>query len=436
MTSFEREKGKNTPKRVDLSSRAAENGPEQSKSVDKAVNSTSGKTSPASKSTDSDTDRRKFFQSLLQSKNDTLSNTIPEESESGPNSPVQWETQAGNEGNKEGAAEKDVTDEGATKMEATRDITPSECNGDEKLKPSEEGSSNVEDSLSVTGVCSEIRGAEVAEEPVDHEEPDKVLNTEDVRESSDNEKTETDAAENAATSSSTENNLTENDQVDNRDESSDDKRTEASPEVEESNEKPPVNEGESIEKSGNRTESDSAPPKLITENNTNSKEGQDLFYDRDKPKDVDSSLTIAVKSSYIGAASEVAEHAQSNNEVEKIGEPEKKVVTSEDVAKSEEQSVAQSKESSVQNPSVESLKSGKPTQSSSPNTPSHTGAESSPTSTPSAASAATSNAGSPEQKSTYRAHVNIPEYLWSPVHQRLLGDLLFAIESDVHVWRR
>ncbi|XP_051933626.1 LOW QUALITY PROTEIN: neurobeachin-like, partial [Hippocampus zosterae] len=29
----------------------------------------------------------------------------------------------------------------------------------------------------------------------------------------------------------------------------------------------------------------------------------------------------------------------------------------------------------------------------------------------------------------------IPEFKWSPLHQRLLADLLFALESDVHVWR-
>ncbi|KAM9318508.1 neurobeachin isoform 2-T2 [Pholidichthys leucotaenia] len=29
----------------------------------------------------------------------------------------------------------------------------------------------------------------------------------------------------------------------------------------------------------------------------------------------------------------------------------------------------------------------------------------------------------------------IPEFKWSPMHQRLLTDLLFALESDVHVWR-
>lgn len=30
----------------------------------------------------------------------------------------------------------------------------------------------------------------------------------------------------------------------------------------------------------------------------------------------------------------------------------------------------------------------------------------------------------------------IPEFKWSPMHQRLLTDLLFALETDVHMWRR
>lgn len=30
----------------------------------------------------------------------------------------------------------------------------------------------------------------------------------------------------------------------------------------------------------------------------------------------------------------------------------------------------------------------------------------------------------------------IPEFKWSPMHQRLLTDLLFALETDVHAWRR
>lgn len=30
----------------------------------------------------------------------------------------------------------------------------------------------------------------------------------------------------------------------------------------------------------------------------------------------------------------------------------------------------------------------------------------------------------------------IPEFRWSPMHQRLLTDLLFSIETDVQMWRR
>lgn len=30
----------------------------------------------------------------------------------------------------------------------------------------------------------------------------------------------------------------------------------------------------------------------------------------------------------------------------------------------------------------------------------------------------------------------IPEFKWSPMHQRLLTDLLLALETDVHIWRR
>lgn len=38
--------------------------------------------------------------------------------------------------------------------------------------------------------------------------------------------------------------------------------------------------------------------------------------------------------------------------------------------------------------------------------------------------------------SPHEARPLIPEFLWSPMHQRLLADVLFAIESDLHVWRR
>ena len=34
-----------------------------------------------------------------------------------------------------------------------------------------------------------------------------------------------------------------------------------------------------------------------------------------------------------------------------------------------------------------------------------------------------------------KPYVDIPEFTWSPLHQRLLTELLFAIENDIHVWR-
>lgn len=34
-----------------------------------------------------------------------------------------------------------------------------------------------------------------------------------------------------------------------------------------------------------------------------------------------------------------------------------------------------------------------------------------------------------------RPYVDIPEFIWSSLHQRLLSELLFAIESDMQVWK-
>ena len=50
--------------------------------------------------------------------------------------------------------------------------------------------------------------------------------------------------------------------------------------------------------------------------------------------------------------------------------------------------------------------------------------------------AAEGAAESSDPAEKFKAHVHIPEFLWSPVHQRLLGDLMFAIEADIQVWRR
>ena len=37
-----------------------------------------------------------------------------------------------------------------------------------------------------------------------------------------------------------------------------------------------------------------------------------------------------------------------------------------------------------------------------------------------------------DSKSMFR----IPEFRWSQMHQRLLTDLLFSIETDIQMWRR
>ena len=42
---------------------------------------------------------------------------------------------------------------------------------------------------------------------------------------------------------------------------------------------------------------------------------------------------------------------------------------------------------------------------------------------------------SPEKSKT-RPYVDIPEFAWSPAHQRLLTELLFSVEKDLQVWRR
>ena len=50
-----------------------------------------------------------------------------------------------------------------------------------------------------------------------------------------------------------------------------------------------------------QTTNDSTLPEQATENQASFKAGEDLLNEKDKPKDVDNSLTIALKSSYIGA---------------------------------------------------------------------------------------------------------------------------------------
>ena len=438
MSAYEKEKEKDRPKKVELSSEDAKTNKEQAKSgVESQSNSV--KKSPATKSANSDIDRRKFFQSLLQNKNGpkleaTVPNTIPEESESeanSPSSPTRGETPADSE-------------DSTTAVEASvrTDGNYRECNGNEneKLEHAEERSSKIEDSLSITGVSSEIRGAEVAEQSMDQKTdlPDKEPNfhpserqieTSNISENNSKVEIETDEQINSTTLSSTDIKLTEIDQSENSDNLVDGQSVEVPPENETKENMENLSSGEKINgdtPENKPTTNDSALPEQAIENQTSFKAGEDLLVEKDKPKDVDSSLTIALKSSYIGAPCETNEDTHSPETVD----------PSESVAKNGDKSSAQSQEIRSENqPNGESLPTSaddKTLQPGSPNHASQSGAESSPAS-PSAATAGTSDGDS---KSTYRAYVNIPEYLWSPIHQRLLGDLLFAIESDVQVWRR
>ena len=40
------------------------------------------------------------------------------------------------------------------------------------------------------------------------------------------------------------------------------------------------------------------------------------------------------------------------------------------------------------------------------------------------------------QRRDSRSMFRIPEFRWSQMHQRLLTDLLFSIETDIQMWRR
>ena len=54
-----------------------------------------------------------------------------------------------------------------------------------------------------------------------------------------------------------------------------------------------------------------------------------------------------------------------------------------------------------------------------------------------AAAAGASGGQARESSSSARSTMfRIPEFRWSHMHQRLLTDLLFSIETDVQMWRR
>lgn len=41
-----------------------------------------------------------------------------------------------------------------------------------------------------------------------------------------------------------------------------------------------------------------------------------------------------------------------------------------------------------------------------------------------------------QRRDTRSTMFRIPEFKWSQMHQRLLTDLLFSIETDIQMWRR
>ena len=438
MSTYEKEKQKFGLNQVDEATPNAVSSPEHVKQGAEVLPN-ADKKSPVTKSADSDVDRKKFFQSLLQGKNGpkvepTVPITIPEESESEPNSP-----------DREEAKVSTNVSTNNVKTVAMNDDNHSPCNenSDVIVGHSEESHSNIEGSLSTTGVGSEIRGSAVAEKSEDPRThlPDKGLNSDTnengesqqdkshVSESVTEDEKDEGVKENSSSGSSTGGNLTVTDQSEKGDE-----KAEVAPLKNEnivSIEEVSVSEGNNDKKTENRTLNDSEKE---LENYVNSSGGQDLLNVKDEPRDVDNSLTIAVKSSYIGAPIETSENTQSNCKATEVVVRSETIDHSKGVIINEGESPAQAEGNNDEKRSVDDPTPG--SQPSSPTSTLETEAESSPRSTSSAGAVGTGNPGSPNQKSSYRAYVNIPEYLWSPIHQRLLADLLFAIESDVQVWRR
>lgn len=422
---------------MDLTPRAAGTSEKELNPAQELAHSSSDQASLATKSADNDADRRKFFQSLLQDKNtpaveELPSSGIPKKGESNPSSPVNG---------KENMNDNDFKN-AVEKGELKNGISTAEKEQAEKLEHSVDRISQLGGSLSLTGVNTELRGAEIADEKMDQgvglpdmgstnetasdNEPEKSNSAESHL----NENSATESAEDTATLSPVEGEeLNLNKEV-----------NKAHPLGDESQVLPPVEAEESADEFLKCDESKSPITsgsrikyfaQAAAENCAKSSEGQDLLNEKDKPRDVDNGLSIAVKSSYIGAAGTIKDENE-NKEPDDAAEN----VNSEGINDEEKQNgPLRSKENSIPLNNVEATSSANPHQPGSTRTPLERVAESSPGSTP-VTSPATSSGGSNDQKLAYKAYVNIPEYLWSPVHQRLLGDLLFAIESDIQVWRR
>ena len=160
-------------------------------------------------------------------------------------------------------------------------------------------------------------------------------------------------------------------------------------------------------------------PELKSENDGSDpilKSGTELFAEM-KAKDETTDLSLSVKSSIIGSNIASTELKESNE----VTEIEQSTTVS---LHSDETSSNNIPEMGTQSPKVQALGSLN-------KTPEDTEASREGSSTSSQGATA---AADPAQN--FKAHVHIPEFLWSPVHQRLLGDLMFAIEADIQVWRR
>ncbi|XP_048589684.1 neurobeachin-like isoform X3 [Nematostella vectensis] len=335
---------------------------------------------------DSDLDRKKFFQALLTGKSSgtkspepAVPNTIPEEESAANEASLSSSLTDAKSESSTGDTQELSNLNGDESSGARKDIEKPEDENNSiasrvTYKVSDENTRPISDdeSRSETGVSSDIRGAEVA----------ALIEAQKAGSLSDGGPghpvpvaTETEAGhqdaknvENGDTAGTTANEFTE------------------------------ATAGESV----NEKQTKKGEVELNQEETSNGKTPD--FAERTTMSDEavidqDSSLTVTMKSSFIGSTSEPAQEAQ-------------------------ERKASSQPVSGVSTRTQSPASTGNPSEPQSPST--------SAAASPSGGAEAKA---SPEANAKYRAHVNIPEFLWSPMHQRLLGDLLFAIESDLQVWR-
>ena len=167
---------------MDLTPHAAGTNEKELNPAQEGAHSTLDQVSLATKSTDNDADRRKFFQSLLQDKNtpaagELLSSGIPEKRESNRSSPVNGE---------ENMIDSDFKN-AAEKGELKNGISTVQKEQEEKSEHSEDRPSQLGESLSVTGVNTELRGAQIPDEKMDQDVELPEMGSANEKASSDNE---------------------------------------------------------------------------------------------------------------------------------------------------------------------------------------------------------------------------------------------------------